>query len=360
MTATKEELTRAFSDGMLPTGEDFSELIHSMVHIDTFDAHVRAFEAFKNAPEISLGVAPNQWDLKVDDSNHLVISPSSDVSLPGLADVNLWGYAGLSGRLGTALDKSAFQAATPSLDVATASVKNQTLGIVPGDGKPATIILPPGRACAFEFTAMGQVPPEKPDGTIKGVLRKLTGWVAFVPTVMHAVATSPGPGGAPSLTMTQSPDPDAAWGRLGRQVLVLLIALAVIAFLIELPLSGEIKTLVEELEAKAVAEGKEVAALFDSALAWVAAKLHLKGVALILEGKAWASYVVVALIVAWFLRLLIQAWRITRMSCELSWTKTSGGGLSAPPQYALTLRSSKGADQPDQARVFFSITRLWD
>lgn len=333
MTTTKVDLKQAFSDGKLPTGSDFGELIDSMVHVDVFDAHVAEFEAWTKRPKITLGTAPDAWVLAVDDSNHLTIAPAGVAVAPGAADVSLSGYVGSAGRIGANLGRDAFAKGDPGLATAT-------MLAVKGDGGWHTIIAPPGRPCAFEIAALAPAPARTPDGAIRRLLRKLSGWEPRTATVLHAVATAADPGTRPSLRLSQSPSPARAWRGLGW-------ALGLIAAGV-----GVTK----------LAEGGGAAGLSaggQSVIGRVAAALDMPATAQFLDQSARVADGVTGLVLLLLLRQLVIALRLGHVSGRLSWRKV-GGGLTGAPLYALSLRSGKGLTPSLDLSVRYHITKLWD
>ena len=77
MTTPPDELIKYFSDGMLPTGENFAALITSMVHRDDFQRQVHRFEDWISQPELSLGADAGSWRIYADPENKLRIAPGN-------------------------------------------------------------------------------------------------------------------------------------------------------------------------------------------------------------------------------------------------------------------------------------------
>lgn len=231
MTATKDDLKRAFADGMLPTGANFRDLIDTMVDVETFDAHVDTFEDLRDAPTVRIGEAPDAWTLQsvlpAQDapegtrrfSSHPYVSMSPSTPGKGGTGVTLEGYTGLAARVGTAANGSAYTGAEASSDALAMHE------VAAGSKANTLIVTSPGRACAFEITAKIDAPEMREQGRIARGAKALIGLPAPKPVLLHGVAVTAGPGTVPSTRVTQSP----GMGRSFGGVLIRLILAAVLA-----------------------------------------------------------------------------------------------------------------------------------
>ena len=171
MTATKKELRQAFGNGMLPSGQDFSDLIDFMLPEATFDAHVQAFNTWKSRPEISFGTGAEAWVLKAhEDGNRLSLSPGNLPLPDGAGDLVLGAVVQIGARTGGALAAGAFAAGG-----AVTGMDPEAMQTLPADGKWHDVVLPPARAVAFEITAFAPAPPARPEGSLRRILRRVTG-----------------------------------------------------------------------------------------------------------------------------------------------------------------------------------------
>lgn len=148
MTTSRQDLKAYFRDGEVPSGDNFSALIDSMVHVDQF-------ESWRKTGEIDF--ADGLWRVYVDADRRFVIDPDTPTrSRPALALWHEGGWAGMQGRVGTydpALE-AASRSPRPGLEVPL-NVK--------ADGKWQPIITDLEGCHAFEVVAKvaGPKPSDK-------------------------------------------------------------------------------------------------------------------------------------------------------------------------------------------------------
>ncbi|WP_299195050.1 hypothetical protein [uncultured Litoreibacter sp.] len=350
MTVTKEDLKHAFSDGMLPTGDNFADLIDSTVSTDAFKDHVAAFEAWKARPKITIGTAPTDWDLTVTTADTLTVGPGQAEFAKTAADVNVWGYAGLSARIGAAANADAFADPTPTLSV-------ENMDAVLGDGAWHTIIDHPGRPCSFEVTAMANAPATKPDKWYMKLFRAVTGWPVIGPTMLQAVAASSGGNGQPSLQVTQCPNPRAAMESLKSKAAIAALLATVAAIIYALGWDAPFVSAWDKLMevVNALLKGLESAINAITILIEKALSKPEKSLALnLVDHKAEIALILLGYLIA---RGVTHATLLNRRTCHIRWRKTKSGKKKS---YALQIRSAKGFRDIKAAKVSYAITRLWD
>ncbi|WP_298855437.1 hypothetical protein [uncultured Ruegeria sp.] len=386
MTATKDQLVKLFSDGMLPTGNDFSELIRSTVHVQTFDAHVREFKAYTTRPEIPIGAPPDRWTLKVtdptdgcsaalmpvlsNDTPYVELAPQEH-SHAGAAGLNIWGYTGLSGRIGTAVGGEAYEGSEPEMaKLAMHSLK--------AGETHKRIILQPGRPCAFEISAVIDGPQNEHNGWLMRAFHTLIGWKSPVPNMIHAVVVSSGPNAAPSVQVTQSPRVGPAyWRLLLRAFAIVFLAALAIHFLpkwISPDASSQngvaVTTSSPQPPSSQPAQNTEANPPGDtsqpeleqeitSLLAKVFHQLGLDKIVETLEKIPKLADWIAGVALVLLLCFALSALRLRRLQARLSWRKAEGAGFKRNPPRDLCLQRPKlkaYANTPFN----YAITRLWD
>ena len=236
MTANRPELKDLFSDGKLPTGDDFAELIDSMVHQDEFSRQKVAFDQWTTRGEVQLGAGENSWRLFVDDQQHVHLQPGARDDdqanpEPKANHIRLDGWTSMGGRLGNCHNAAAFAAETSELVV-------NDFPNVESNGAWQKIVDMPGHACAFEVTAATarQVFHNRPGA--KSLLRWLAGMPKARNSVVHTVVTATGLNEKPLLSARSNPDSPGAWKFL-RQYLVALFLVLVATSLLPVPTSSD-------------------------------------------------------------------------------------------------------------------------
>ena len=343
MTTRRDELKGYFANGQLPTGENFAELIDSMVHQDEFAEHEASFRQWTTRGEISLGAGEGSWRLFVDDAHRLHVEPGQVVEAePGAEYVELAGWAGMRGRIGTCDGEKAFVEQTPELDL-------RALPSVKSDGNWQRIVDVPRRSCAFEVTA-GVVRTDEhggPPGETH-VWRRLLGYPAPENAVVHAVATANGSSGRPTLACSGQPDTGLGWRRLRERLVWLLVPVVVAALLIESPLAKQLGI---------AAQGDAGQTAGGTWGDWIASDLGMENVLSSIAGHPQIWGVVLAVALLYVLRLLLVAFRTRRNGIELRWIKASGSVLAGTAAYALHVRGPAYGEA--DARVHYHITKLW-
>ena len=71
MTTPRDDLKKYFSDGSLPTGANFAELIDSMVHQDAFAAHIDGYEPGAPQEVMVWDSQGRAWRLSVNATGHV-------------------------------------------------------------------------------------------------------------------------------------------------------------------------------------------------------------------------------------------------------------------------------------------------
>ncbi len=352
MQATRKELKKAFGNGMLPSGEDFADLIDTMLPEAELDAYRQAFEAWKARPEISFGTGPDAWVIKADGKNRLGLSPGNRPLPEGADDLRLGGVVQMGARTGAVLDAAAFKAPEPAMD-------SSAMQAVKADGKWHKVIVPPGRAAAFELTAYAPAPPAKVEGTIRRFLRKLTGLFPLADGTCHAVATvAPGEHDV-SLHVTQSPDPRKGWTRQWRTLAWVAGLTLLPEVLLRSPLGDMIRSILGKAETdaeKLITEGETA---LNGLLAKAFAALGMKDSSITVSSATvlqWVMMAALALLALWVLRLLVMAWRGGAQGLHVEWRKDKGGGLTWRASHGLYIKHAGAGSR----KLRYAITRLWN
>ncbi|MGI9493122.1 MAG: hypothetical protein ACR2QF_12050 [Geminicoccaceae bacterium] len=260
MFSTKADLKILFENGKLPTGDNFASLIDSMVGEPEFQDHVRAYEAWINRPEVMIGTGKDAWTLALDNHHRLRIAPVSAPPAQAFGDIDLAGYVGMAGRIGTAPTGTTFGAGAPVFD-------SNALPSIPGGGDWATLIEPPERACIFEIAAAQELEDHGSEGLPIRIMRKLTGWTSIGNATLHAQAMASGEPGRPIVHQSRYPDPRRAWMRLFWHALALLLVFLAIGMFLDTKagkyaltqLGGDIATIAAtaEVDAGKIVEAAE-------------------------------------------------------------------------------------------------------
>lgn len=249
MQVTKQELKTAFSNGQLPDGGDFANLIDFFVPEERFDAHVREFDAFKKRPDVTLGPARDGWTLWLDETDsHVWLAPgdkrpsqpvgtaaqgaaSTDpVSMPDTggipdvvsADVNLWGWTAAAGRVGTFWGRDALAGTTSEL-----ADRMPTREALKSDGKSHVLFDTPERPCVLEIVAATNADP--PQERKRGArMARMVGFGAPSNAAIHAIVAANGDSGRPTIRYTNAPNSHLGWKTA---CLIVLLAAAVLIML---------------------------------------------------------------------------------------------------------------------------------
>ena len=230
MSVTKASLKKSFENGALPNGEDFANLIDFFTPKAAFDAHIKAFDAQKSASDVTLGADGKGWTLSLDASkSHVWLAPDGHEPTPYgppdhvAADVGLYGWVGMGGRVGTTTGQAAFQGTTS--DLADRLPKS---AVLKSDGTRQTLFEAPERPCVLEIVAATNRPiAQKPPAFAR--VKQTLGFAAPDNAVLHAIATTTAGVTPPSVTASGAP---TGWLRaLGIVVLAFALFFAVMGHL---------------------------------------------------------------------------------------------------------------------------------
>lgn len=159
MARTREELTNAFSDGALPTGEDFAALIDSFTLRSELLAHEARMLPLLQKGSMTIGEAENGWTIERDEAGNLSFKRVLTAPTGKDASAVFSGYLRAEGIQGGALDKAAYEAKESPIAPPPSSIAST--------GEFETILNAPARPAALEIVACAQ-PAEAP--------RKRTWW----------------------------------------------------------------------------------------------------------------------------------------------------------------------------------------
>lgn len=345
MTTKIADLIDNFSNGKLPTGENFADLITSMVHRDTFDAHVRDFEDFKARGQIQLGEAPHLWQIGADADGQLRVLRTDAAGKPPATDetgdILLGGWTTLQGRIGARIAPDAF--AGPETQLAVAGMAS-----VASDGAWHDIVQMPGHPCAFEITAATARPVYPESGGIGTALRALLGIAPEENGIVHGTCVATGGNRKPALSLTGQPDGAVPRGVLG--VYGGVLAGLVLGVLL---LAGT------EADSDASLALARLAALIEAGAASLLGLLRIDGIDPAQVAVRYVPLTVLALNGLFVLRMGLQAVHLQRRAVRLRWKKTSGSTLKDNQSWTLQLRGPRFPPGPSQAEVAFTLTRLW-
>jgi hypothetical protein len=155
MTTKRAELKRFFRNGEVPSGDHFTSLIDSMVHVDEF-------HDWRETGEIDLG--DGAWRVYVDSARRFVVVPEgSPAPRPALALSPEGGWAEMQGRVGSHDPAREAAAATKAPELTV------PLG-VPADGKWHSIIDNLEGCHAFEVVAKAAGPAKSRNEALTHVI----------------------------------------------------------------------------------------------------------------------------------------------------------------------------------------------
>lgn len=346
MTTKRAELIENFSNGKLPSGENFADLINSMVHQDQFDAHVQAFEDWKARGEVALGSGDKAWRISVNENAQVQVlrgDGADDSATPlGFADIQLGGWTSLTGRIGDCSDPDAFASHKAELDVTA-------MPSVPSDGNWHPVVRMPGHPCVFEVTAAtARVVYLAPLG-IAAIARGLIGVSEEQNAIAHGTAIATGANRQPSLAVSAQPDAGTTWNMLGAYLAVVLILVLGAALLAGTPAENEIEA--------------GLGSFGDWLVTYVGKLLSGLGLTNIDPSKFTHLYLPLAILVVnvlYAMRLFIRAVHLRRRAVCLRWKKTGGSVFAGDRQWTLQLRGPTFAPGPQDSNVYYSITKLWN
>ncbi len=361
MTTSRKDLKTFFENGKLPTGENFAELIDSMVHQSELAKHEEDFRKWTEHGKILLGAGDKRWALSVDQALHLQVRLEDDVAPESSpADVNLAGWTGMGGRLGTSIGDKDFSGEAAELDLSA-------LRSVKSDGNWYQIVGAPERPCAFEITAAVSRPKAKAESEVWQFFARLIGNVKPDNAVVHAVAAANGvPGSRPHLRRTAQPNPRSGWRLLGHRLLALLLIALVVGLLLESPLLGDhqVASVSPTSAAGTVTPAPRVGVDIEKLgnpksriSMWIEEKTGLKGLAASVSLYPYLWVAALILVLLYFLRMLLFAFRNQRNGIQLEWSRASGSRLTGSATYTLQIRGP--AYEQGDADIHYHITKLW-
>lgn len=346
MTTQISDLIDNFSNGKLPTGENFADLINSMVHRDAFDAHVKAFEDELARGQVQLGQAPNLWQIDGDADGQLrVLRCDSEGKVPATdeaGDILLGGWTTLDGRIGARTDADAFSAPHTEVDVAA-------MACVASDGGWHDIVEMPGHPCAFEITAATARPVYPHAPGLGTAVKSLLGITAEENGIVHGTCTATGGNRLPALTLTSQPDTGAIKGQIGAYFQVLAILVLGALLLVGTQAEGVAGDMLVRL-----------AAVLEQGVDQVLTRLGIEGVDASIITLRYLPLTLLGLNALFVLRLLVRGLHLKRSAVRLRWKKRSGSALMDTRHWTLQLRGPSYPPGPAPAEVYYTITKLWN
>ncbi|MEL6452328.1 MAG: hypothetical protein AAFQ19_13805 [Pseudomonadota bacterium] len=182
MIDTRHALKAYFSDGELPTGDNFAELIDNMALDEELAQHKDAFETFKAREAMSVGTGDGVWRLSLTETGAELgpLGPDLTEALTVTAPV----HAGAARGMPLAVDAVAG---------AEARIVSADLPELVSDGTWQKLLDPPGRPVALHLTAASALPPGQ-KVTVPNRVWRLIGRVARGPALLHATALTSGHG----------------------------------------------------------------------------------------------------------------------------------------------------------------------
>jgi len=356
MTTEVKELIKYFSNGQLPTGENFSELITSMVHKEEFNDQVGKFKTWTERPEISLGPDDDDWHLYVDDHDGVRLRRGKpDTGQPSATDIQLDGWTSMPGRTGMKIEPDAF--ARPGREIDPASFNE-----VAADGGGHTIVEMPSGPCAFEITAA----TNRKILQIKPGIFSFLRWAFGIPTdqnvILHTVVTATGGDRRPRLDVSADADTRAAKRVLSRALMVLLVL--IIGFFMQVDVLSRFllddttyyvpDTYVFQRDFRDL-EGL-VGVYTNAANRWLMLFSYLPPT--VVKGTAIASGV----FALFLLRAIVSYIATRRHSLRLKWSKESGSAMNSNRKWALKLRGPAydSRNPEDEDKIYYSVTKLWN
>lgn len=342
MTTNREDLIEYFSNGKLPSGENFAELIKSLVHQDEFASHEAEFRNWTTQGEVSLGGEDTRWKLSVDDEGHVHLDPEAEADLPsGPADIQLSGWVSMAGRLGDGADADAFAKSETELDVAS-------LASVPSDGGWHPIVNMPGHAVAFEVVAGTARPVFHTKPGIKDFFMWLVGIQKPRNCVIRASVLATGAYEKPALTTQSVPNPRDRSGFLRGYLMALFVVVVSAILLLNSPWKDALAS-----DVRALDDG------INSFAAQVMEMLGLKGGQ---EGEEAYYYTWMAILwinILYLARLVIQVGSERRNAVRLKWVRSGGSLMEGDRRWALNICGPVYEKGSGDANLYYHVTKLW-
>lgn len=345
MTTKVDDLIRNFSDGKLPTGENFADLITSMVHKDEFARAEQEFDEFKTRGEITLGPSPGVWQLGVSaDAQLRLLELDEDGKVPETVeagDILLGGWVNVAGRLGPKIDPFCFEDGKTELPVAHMSN-------VASDGGWHDILAMPGRPCAFEITAATAQTVYPKSSGLGTAFKTVLGLTAEPNGIIHGTCTAAGGHRKPALQLTSQPSAETTgttlWLFLGGILFLGLLGLLLIG---------------TQAEGAAIDVLIAGATALEGAVDSVLTALRVTGISASEVVTYYLPVTVLSLAGLYLLRQILRLRHLKARAVCLRWKKSGGGALMDDRTWTLQLRGPVVPPGPDEAKVYFSITKLW-
>ncbi|WP_299963861.1 hypothetical protein [uncultured Roseobacter sp.] len=343
MTTTRRDLIENFSNGKLPTGDNFAEMINSLLHLDEFNAHVEEFEKFKNRTAIDVGQGDAAWRIALTETSQLRLGRIGDAATaaatPG--DLDLGGWTGMTGRIGTCRDPASFAGHTTQLNV-------KALPAVPSNGQWHDVIDMPEHPCVFEITLATARPVYVYPQTPMQILRRLVGLPARQNAVAHGVATAVGDGCKPTVSTSAPPGGTSRWRDLGGMILAALLLAFVTVTLLPGLQSGGNATLAALLVQLQDLTGSTLSALGLDEIE-PSTFLH--------ETLPLGLLAIAGLVV---LRIAIGALYRDSRAARIRWKKTSGRWIWGNRRWTLQIRGPAFRKSSEDGNLYYAITKLWN
>jgi len=342
MTTNRDDLIEYFSNGKLPSGENFAELIKSLVHKDEFASHEAEFTAWTTQGEVSLGREDGRWKLFVDDEGHVHLEPEAETDdPPGAADVQLSGWVSMAGRLGDTADAAAFAKTETELDVSS-------IAHVPSDGGWHGIVDMPGHATAFEIVASTARPVFHKKPGIKEFLMWLVGIQKPRNALIRATVLATGAHEKPAMTTQSHPNPSDRSGFLRGYLMALFVVIVSAILLLNSPWKDALTSDVQMVDDT-----------INSFAAQVMEMLGLKGSAEGEEAYYYTWMVILWINILYLLRLIIQLGSERRNSVRLKWVRSGGSLMEGDRAWALNICGPTYEKGSGDANLYYHITKLW-
>jgi len=167
--------------------------------------------------------------------------------------------------------------------------------------------------------------------------------------IVHGMVTAVGGNRRPTLSLSAQPDPLPGWGAL----LVYLVMMPILVLATLLMIGGQ-----SEVKTDTVLLG--LATALRDAINKPLEALNITFVSADTLTFDYLPLVLIALSLFYALRSITRAIHLSRSSVKLRWKKTAGTALMDDRNWSLQLQGPKFAPSAEQAKVYFTITKLWN
>ena len=325
----RKDLKDRFSDGKIPSGQDFQDLIDAYALDLTVQELQSDFEGRFTDEGFDFGGAGARWTLNVDEDKRLSFSPDPDDNDERAPTVKTGGWSAAPARMGLWREGDGDGGAASGL---------KGLTEVQGNGSIHQITKTSGQSYALEIVAHMDADPVKTDYPARHWFKDLILPAKPWSSTLHGVAVVSGLGGRPSLTVTSDPGIPGwfrGWPLIFYPLPFALTLVSFIFFVIGIMLAA-------------------------NSAGGAAADLELQE-GLLGGWIAVATGVVMAILGVFGLLAGLRQfllYRARRAGLTLEWRRESGSGWRGNGKYTLVLKGGPMQDGTT-GKIHYHVTKLW-